>query len=179
MNVSDKKPPVGSFSGPLVGQFTPESYPWWKVWAVRRGRWVIHQAFTFTRPNGQVIDIPAKWSCDLASVDVLPPLIGRFFPPDGAYAQAAVVHDFLCAAEIFPVHVNNQIMSEAMDAIPECSGAAKWCVRKAIDIGTKATYWEHTRLQIIALRARVGIVDRAIPLWPDGVARFPLIVRSV
>jgi hypothetical protein len=177
MNATDNTKKIGSFSAPLVGQFVPVSYPWWKVWAVRRGRWNVHEPFAFIRPNGDRIIIPRGWSCDLASVDVLPFPASRFFPPDGAYAQAAVVHDFVCAAELFPINVNNTIMSEAMDAIPECNNAAKWFVRRGIDIGTAATYGEHSVHRIAQLRALVGITDMKRPLWVDGKARFPIIVK--
>ena len=161
---------MSRFTGPLVGQYQPIKLKWYEFWKSPRGMWLIHEPFDFLDDNGQlVVRVPGgNWSSDLASTDVLPPLIGRAFPPDGPYAQAAVVHDFVCAAELFPIKRNNEIMSLAMDAIPEVGGVTKKLVRAAIDIGTRATYGEHTVERIKTLRGLIGVTDMQRPLWPDG-----------
>lgn len=56
--------------------------------------WKIYQPFEFylTEDNSDIIVVPAGFITDLASV---PRIMWSFLPPDGKYAKAAIVHDYL------------------------------------------------------------------------------------
>ncbi|HAK7810146.1 TPA: DUF1353 domain-containing protein [Salmonella enterica] len=56
--------------------------------------WRIHEPFEFylSDDNSDVISVPAGFITDLASV---PRIFWTFMPPDGKYAKAAIIHDYL------------------------------------------------------------------------------------
>lgn len=61
-----------------------------------RGSWRLTAPFTFVGRRG-AITVPEGFRTDLASV---PRLLHPLFPPDGEYAEAAVIHDYLCQHSI-------------------------------------------------------------------------------
>ncbi|EBQ9424332.1 phage tail protein [Salmonella enterica subsp. enterica serovar Potsdam] len=56
--------------------------------------WRIHDPFEFylSDDNSDVISVPAGFITDLASV---PRIFWTLLPPDGKYAKAAIIHDYL------------------------------------------------------------------------------------
>nr|EEJ7375805.1 DUF1353 domain-containing protein [Salmonella enterica subsp. enterica] len=56
--------------------------------------WRIHEPFEFylSDDNSDVISVPAGFITDLASV---PRIFWTLLPPDGKYAKAAIIHDYL------------------------------------------------------------------------------------
>ncbi|EDB0139754.1 DUF1353 domain-containing protein, partial [Salmonella enterica] len=56
--------------------------------------WRIHEPFEFylSDDNSDVISVPAGFITDLASV---PRIFWVFLPPDGKYAKAAIIHDWM------------------------------------------------------------------------------------
>ncbi|EBR9315657.1 DUF1353 domain-containing protein [Salmonella enterica] len=56
--------------------------------------WRVHEPFAFylSDDNSDVISVPAGFVTDLASV---PRIFWTLLPPDGKYAKAAIIHDYL------------------------------------------------------------------------------------
>ncbi|EJQ8214212.1 DUF1353 domain-containing protein [Salmonella enterica] len=56
--------------------------------------WRVHEPFAFylSDDNSDVISVPAGFVTDLASV---PRVFWILLPPDGKYAKAAIIHDYL------------------------------------------------------------------------------------
>ncbi|EHQ4621381.1 DUF1353 domain-containing protein [Salmonella enterica] len=56
--------------------------------------WHIHEPFAFylSDDNSDVIEVPAGFITDLATV---PRIFWILLPPDGKYAKAAIIHDYL------------------------------------------------------------------------------------
>jgi hypothetical protein len=68
--------------------------------SIRGGRslWGVEQPLSYLAGAGadQLISVPAGFVTDLASI---PRLVWSFFPPDGPWAKAAVIHDYLYATK--------------------------------------------------------------------------------
>ncbi|EAV4234148.1 DUF1353 domain-containing protein [Salmonella enterica subsp. enterica] len=56
--------------------------------------WRVHEPFAFylSNDNSDVIDVPAGFVTDLATI---PRIFWSLMPPDGKYAKAAIIHDYL------------------------------------------------------------------------------------
>lgn len=56
--------------------------------------WRVYEPFEFylSDDNSDVIEVPAGFVTDLASV---PRIFWTLLPPDGKYAKAAIIHDYL------------------------------------------------------------------------------------
>ncbi|AXD71824.1 DUF1353 domain-containing protein [Salmonella enterica] len=56
--------------------------------------WRVHEPFTFylSDDNSDVIEVPAGFITDLATI---PRIFWILLPPDGKYAKAAIIHDYL------------------------------------------------------------------------------------
>lgn len=56
--------------------------------------WRVHEPFEFylSDDNSDVISVPAGFVTDLATV---PRIFWTLLPPDGKYAKAAIIHDYL------------------------------------------------------------------------------------
>lgn len=71
---------MGNFESPLLLEYLD-------------GRqWRITAGFRFVPLKGSVIEVPAGFITDFASV---PRIFWRIFPPTGEYGKAAVIHDYL------------------------------------------------------------------------------------
>jgi hypothetical protein len=63
--------------------------------AIRNGRslWAVQRVLEYRTGNGgELIVVPPGFVTDLASV---PRFVWSFYPPDGPWAKAAIIHDFL------------------------------------------------------------------------------------
>ncbi len=63
--------------------------------SIRAGRslWALHDDLSYTTGDGaEVITVPKGFVTDLASV---PRIVWSFYPPDGPWVKAAIIHDFL------------------------------------------------------------------------------------
>lgn len=56
--------------------------------------WRVHEPFDFylSDDNSDVISVPAGFVTDLATI---PRIFWTLLPPDGKYAKAAIIHDYL------------------------------------------------------------------------------------
>ncbi|EEM9454573.1 DUF1353 domain-containing protein [Salmonella enterica] len=56
--------------------------------------WRVHEPFAFylSNDNSDVIEVPAGFVTDLATI---PRVFWSLMPPDGKYAKAAIIHDYL------------------------------------------------------------------------------------
>ncbi|EBC7338196.1 DUF1353 domain-containing protein [Salmonella enterica] len=56
--------------------------------------WRVHEPFTFylSDDNSDAIEVPAGFITDLATI---PRIFWSLMPPDGKYAKAAIIHDYL------------------------------------------------------------------------------------
>ncbi|EDQ8489481.1 DUF1353 domain-containing protein [Salmonella enterica] len=56
--------------------------------------WRVHEPFAFylSGDNSDVIEVPAGFITDLATI---PRIFWSLMPPDGRYAKAAIIHDYL------------------------------------------------------------------------------------
>ncbi|MFG3962074.1 DUF1353 domain-containing protein [Escherichia coli] len=56
--------------------------------------WRVHEPFDFylSDDNSDVIEVPAGFITDLATV---PRVFWMILPPDGRYAKAAIIHDYM------------------------------------------------------------------------------------
>ncbi|EJP3881269.1 DUF1353 domain-containing protein [Salmonella enterica] len=57
-------------------------------------RWRVYEPFEFylSDDNSDVIEVPAGFVTDLATI---PRIFWTILPPDGKYAKAAIIHDYL------------------------------------------------------------------------------------
>jgi len=148
---------IGNFTSPLETRYHPEL----KQWEVLTDFW-------FQRPDGEQLRVPKGFITDLASTENVP-----MFPSDDVYNQAAVLHDYLYAAEIFPRWLNDEIFKEALTAIHE---VPRWKIPImvfAVRVFGGFTYKNHTLPTVIANRHLSGLRDFVSrPLWPDCYSRF-------
>ena len=54
--------------------------------------WEIASEFTYSLNSREVVNVPAKFVTDFASI---PRIFWNFFPPAGTYGKGAVIHDWL------------------------------------------------------------------------------------
>ncbi|ECJ4438861.1 DUF1353 domain-containing protein [Salmonella enterica subsp. diarizonae] len=56
--------------------------------------WRVHEPFAFylSEDNSDAIEVPAGFITDLATI---PRIFWSLMPPDGKYAKAAIIHDYL------------------------------------------------------------------------------------
>jgi hypothetical protein len=64
--------------------------------------------------NGAAITVPEGFVTDLASI---PRILWDFLPPDGSYAPAAIVHDYLYTVTPYDRATCDKILLEAMAAL--------------------------------------------------------------
>ncbi|SUF28882.1 Uncharacterized protein y4iH Flags: Precursor [Salmonella enterica] len=83
--------------------------------------WRVHESFEFylSDDNSDVISVPAGFVTDLATV---PCIFWSVMPPDGKYAKAAIIHDYLYDNALRTKKEANLIFLDGM-TVP---GAPKW-----------------------------------------------------
>lgn len=110
--------------------------------AIRAGRslWALQQSLTYRTGDkaGETIVVPAGFVTDLASI---PRLVWSFYPPDGPWVKAAVIHDFLY----------------------DTQGDGRW--NKHVGV-TRPTSYSRAEADNIL---REGMADRAIGWWEQTV----------
>src|SRR5271169_1824090 len=72
---------------------------------------ILLEGFTYTRPNGDVIQVPSGAQSDGAST---PKVIWDIIPPFGLYWMPAYLHDYLYRETQLPKDVCDTIFYEAM-----------------------------------------------------------------
>ena len=77
-------------------------------------RYIINESFTFVSENGNEITIPKGYISDLASFPW--PFRNWFKHYDQRWAQAAVLHDYLCAVKKYPRKYADLYFFEAMES---------------------------------------------------------------
>lgn len=147
----------GSYTGPLEARYHPD-----------REEWEVITEFWFQTGEDDHIKIPVGFFTDLASTKNIP-----FFPQDDEYNQAAVVHDYLYAAELVPRRVSDIIFKEALRAIPQVPRWKIPIMYFAVRVFGGITYKSHTFESVRKNRMLSHIPDSgARPLWKDGLFRF-------
>lgn len=159
---------MGSFSRPLTATYFP-----------KRNEWFVEKDFIYNDSKGRRWYVPSGWMTDLASTHKLPPLMFKVFPPNGPWNQAAVLHDFLYAAELVKRSTADWVFRNALHAI---GCIPKWKVDMmymGVRIGGGVTYKEHTYARILGLRNLIGIHDmNSFPLWNDGMPKYPDVIQT-
>jgi len=109
---------MGNFSGPLIAQkklTRIKVRKWYTLWIWKhdgiKETWIIHEPFTYTASNGDVISVEAGYETDFASI---PEILGFILQKDGPYSQAAVAHDRAYGAHLFPRERCDEMLYEAM-----------------------------------------------------------------
>lgn len=80
-------------------------------------RWKTHRGFRYcvgSLDSDWRIDVPAGFETDFASI---PRALWWLLPPDGAYTQAAVLHDWLCKERKYTRLRTSSIFHEAMQVL--------------------------------------------------------------
>ncbi len=83
--------------------------------------WRVHEPFAFylSDDNSDVISVPAGFVTDLASV---PRIFWTLLPPDGKYAKAAIIHDYLYDNALRTKKEADKIFLDGMTVL----GVPKW-----------------------------------------------------
>ncbi|EEC0864570.1 DUF1353 domain-containing protein [Salmonella enterica subsp. enterica] len=83
--------------------------------------WRVHEPFEFylSEDNSDVISVPAGFVTDLASV---PRIFWALLPPDGKYAKAAIIHDYLYDNALRTKKEADRIFLDGMTVL----GVPKW-----------------------------------------------------
>ena len=77
-------------------------------------RWQTHRGFRYcvgSLDSGEHIDVTEGFRTDFASI---PRAFWWLLPPDGAYTQAAVLHDWMCREQRYSLRRTSEIFLEAM-----------------------------------------------------------------
>jgi hypothetical protein len=80
---------------------------------------IVYADSKYTPTSTTQIVVPAGFVTDLATI---PRLFWSIMPPDGEYAKAAIIHDFLYTNNTFERYRCDQILEEAM----EITGVDLW-----------------------------------------------------
>ncbi|EDQ6553546.1 DUF1353 domain-containing protein [Salmonella enterica subsp. enterica] len=83
--------------------------------------WRVHEPFEFylSDDNSDIISVPAGFVTDLASV---PRIFWALLPPDGKYAKAAIIHDYLYDNALRTKKEADKIFLDGMTVL----GVPKW-----------------------------------------------------
>ena len=115
--------------------------------------------------NDTKIVVPAGFKTDIASI---PQPVHWFCREYGRLNEAAVLHDMLYAAEIFPRGLNDDIFRAGLIArgIPEWRANVMWGSVRAF--GGITYPLEHTPPRIAEIRSSAGFVDKTTrPLFKN------------
>ncbi|HGP2813971.1 TPA: DUF1353 domain-containing protein [Salmonella enterica] len=84
-------------------------------------RWRVYEPFEFylSDDNSDVISVPAGFVTDLATV---PRIFRTLMPPDGKYAKAAIIHDYLYDKALRTKQQADLIFLDGMTVL----GVPKW-----------------------------------------------------
>lgn len=136
-----------------------------------KSEYTLFDKYWFIRPNGNgCVPAPRGMVTDFCSI----PWFGQWlFSKDGPWKPAGGIHDILCQGEFVPIPLANLIFKEALEAMRVIPQWRVELMYKAVQIGTAATYKEHTLASVMAARKLCRIPhSEARPLWPDGKLRF-------
>ncbi|EBB6196917.1 DUF1353 domain-containing protein [Salmonella enterica subsp. enterica serovar Muenchen] len=82
--------------------------------------WRVYESFEFyLSDDSDVIEVPAGFVTDLASV---PRIFWTLLPPDGKYAKAAIIHDYLYDNALRTKKEADRIFLDGMEVL----GVPKW-----------------------------------------------------
>ena len=95
--------------------------------------WILWQPFGYVSKVGDIINVPAGFKTDLASI---PWLFRRILPKSGEYNKACVIHDWMYKTHLFERSKCDDILLEAM----EFEGVG-YCKRYTIYWAVRAGGW--------------------------------------
>lgn len=95
--------------------------------------WRVHESFEFylSDDNSDVISVPAGFVTDLATV---PCIFWSVMPPDGKYAKAAIIHDYLYDNALRTKKEANLIFLDGMPCLARRSGNGLRCIWRSGDL---------------------------------------------
>lgn len=93
-------------------------------------RYIVNKSFAFVSENGHTMTVPKGYISDLASFPW--PFRNWFRPDDTRWAQAAVLHDYLCSVKKYPRRHADLYFFEAMQALKN-----PWHLRWAMYLSVK------------------------------------------
>jgi hypothetical protein len=100
--------------------------------------WLLLSPLVYTTKRGDTFEVPAGFTSDFASIPkVFWTVVGD---PDGPWAPAAVIHDFLYRTAIVPRAEADAIFREAMEELPGISWLKRWAMWAALRVGGWAAY---------------------------------------
>lgn len=112
----------------------------WDYYYVKGGPivWRPNQGQTF-----QPVEVPEGFVTDLASI---PRVFWQVVTPEGRYAYAAVVHDFLYWTQLRPKSEADQILNLAMED-SKVNDAQRWAIYQAVDKLGQSAWDDNKRLK--------------------------------
>ncbi|HGA8806982.1 TPA: DUF1353 domain-containing protein [Salmonella enterica subsp. enterica serovar Saintpaul] len=104
-------------------------------------RWRVYEPFEFylSDDNSDVISVPAGFVTDLATV---PRIFWTLLPPDGKYAKAAIIHDYLYDNALRTKQEADKIFLDGMTVL----GVPKWkraIMYQAVRLFGRGNYRRH------------------------------------
>ncbi len=113
-------------------------------------KWEVTRSFDYhvgKEDSGEVVTIPKGFITDFASS---PRITWVFFPPDGRYTQAAVLHDYLIKTKQYSRDKTNKIFLEAMEVL----GVPMWkrlIMYWSVQVWTYVFWKKYTAMVILLL----------------------------
>jgi hypothetical protein len=101
-------------------------------------QWKLHHAFSYETHAGILIEVPAGFLTDLASV---PRFLWPIYPPFGSYTRAAVLHDWLYAEHRGRHNTYTRAAADTIlwEAMVDCG--TPWHVRWVVWSGVRLGGW--------------------------------------
>lgn len=96
-------------------------------------RWVLAHKLTYVTDAGEVIEVPAGFETDLASI---PRLLHWMIPVNGKHRAAAIIHDYLYTIRDRSRAEADAIFLEAMK-----ESGVRWTQRRAMYLGVRMGGW--------------------------------------
>ena len=97
------------------------------------GQWVLEHKLTYVTESGEVIEVPAGFVTDLASI---PRMLHWMIPVNGRHRSAAIVHDYLYTIRDRSSAEADAIFLEAMK-----ESGVRWTQRQAMYLGVRMGGW--------------------------------------
>jgi len=95
--------------------------------------WRLVEPLRYQTNGGRIIEIPAGFECDLASI---PGPARWLFPVNGDWTEAAVMHDWLYSEEVGTRKDADLLFLEAMESL-----GVSWWRRRAMYSAVRAGGW--------------------------------------
>lgn len=95
--------------------------------------WVLEKDFVYVTNDGGVIEVPAGFVTDLASI---PRVFHAVIPVNGKHRKAAVVHDWLYVSQIMSRAESDKVFLKAME-----ESGVRWSLRWVMYSAVRSAGW--------------------------------------